>query len=212
MSPSTVFVIDDDRAVLKAVTRLLRASGYSVEAFDSPLAFLRDHDHETPGCLVLDVAMPELDGLELQERMASIQCACPIVFISGASDIPKSVRAMKSGAVDFLPKPFDDAQLLAAVEVAMEKDRLSREQRLQAQAVHRRLATLTARELEVLEQVIAGKLNKQIASVLGTTEKTIKVHRARVMRKMGASSIVELVRITERAGTVRDFAQSPTLR
>jgi FixJ family two-component response regulator len=204
MSLPTVFVVDDDRSVLKAVSRLLRASGYSVEAFASPLAFLQDHDHETPGCLVLDVAMPELDGLELQERMASVKCACPIVFISGAADIPKSVRAMKSGAVDFLPKPFDDAQLLAAVEVAIEKDRVAREQRLQADAVHRRLATLTAREREVLEQVIAGKLNKQIASTLGTTEKTIKVHRARVMRKMGASSIVELVRMTERAGALRD--------
>lgn len=198
--PETVFVVDDDPGVLKALTRLLQSSGYSVAAFQSPLAFLNDHDPVAPGCLVLDVAMPGLNGLELQRRLAESGSDRAIVFISGQADIPLSVRAMKAGAVDFLPKPFDDVQLLAAIGIAIEKNRTLSESRAGKKAFERRLATLTSREREVLEHVVSGELNKHIASELGTVEKTIKVHRARVMRKMGATSLADLVRMTERAG------------
>lgn len=199
-SAETVYVVDDDPGVLKALTRLLQASGYSVAAFLSPLAFLDGHDPVAPGCLVLDVAMPELNGLELQRRLVLSGSDRAIVFISGQGDIPMSVRAMKAGATDFLPKPFDDAQLLAAIGTAIEKNRALSESRARKQAVARRLATLTLREREVLELVVSGQLNKHIANQLGTVEKTIKVHRARVMRKMGAASLADLVRMAERAG------------
>ena len=194
-----VYVVDDDPGVLKALTRLLRSAGYRVAAFPSPLAFLDGHDPAAPGCLVLDVAMPKLNGLELQRRLAECGSDRAIVFISGQGDIPMSVKAIKAGAVDFLPKPFDDAQLLAAIELAMEKNRVLRESSAGKMAFERRLATLTSREREVLDHVVSGQLNKHIANDLGTVEKTIKVHRARVMRKMGAASLADLVRMAERA-------------
>jgi FixJ family two-component response regulator len=198
----TIFLVDDDRAVLRALTRLLQSSGYSVCAFESPLEFLREYDDQSPGCVVLDVAMPGLDGLELQQRLLDSPIGSAIVFISGAADIPKTVRAMKRGAVDFLVKPFDEAELLGAVEAAIQRSLSARKERLQAGELRERLASLTRREREVLEQLVAGKRNKEIATVLGTTEKTIKVHRARVMHKMQASSFASLVRMSERAGIV----------
>ena len=198
-SPETVYVVDDDPGVLKALARLLQSSGYSVAAFQSPLAFLDGHDPAAPGCLVLDVAMPGLNGLELQRRLAESGSDRTIVFISGQADIPLSVRAMKAGAVDFLPKPFDDVQLLAAIGSAIEKNRALSASRAGRKAFESRLATLTSREREVLEHVVSGELNKHIAGALGTVEKTIKVHRARVMRKMGAASLADLVRMAERA-------------
>ena len=196
----TVFVVDDDPAVLKALERLLRIEGYQVRAFSSPTAFLAAHDVEAPGCVVLDLSMPEATGLELQEKLAALDGERPIVFISGHGDIPSSVRAMKGGAVDFLTKPFDDVDFLAAVKAAVGRDLYLRALHAERSAIRQRLAALTAREHEVLLHVVAGRINKQIASDLGTVEKTIKVHRARVMDKMGVASVAELARLCERAG------------
>ena len=191
----TVFVVDDDAAFLKAVTRLLRVSDFDVRSFPSAAAFLNEHDPAAPGCLVLDVAMPGLDGLELQQTLAARGCERSIVFITGQGDIPMGVQAMKAGAVNFLTKPFEKDELLAAVREALEKDRLARSARAECEAAERRLASLTPREREVLSHVIAGRLNKQIAGDLGAAEKTVKVHRGRVMEKMGVRSVAELVRL-----------------
>jgi FixJ family two-component response regulator len=188
-----VFVIDDDPSVLRALTRLLTAAGFPARAFASPAGFLEQHDPAAPGCLVLDVALPGLDGLQLQQALTVSGCARPIVFITGRGDIPTSVRAMKAGAVDFLTKPVNDEDLLAAVRNAVEMDRLARAARAELDAFKLRLATLTPREREVLAHVVAGRLNKQIAADLGTVEKTIKVHRARVMHKLEVDSVAALV-------------------
>jgi FixJ family two-component response regulator len=202
-------VVDDDPSVLRALTRLLSAVGFQARAFPSPAAFLQAHDPVTPGCLVLDVALPGLDGLELQQALAVSDCARPVVFITGRGDIPTSVRAMKGGAVDFLTKPVNDKNLLAAVRNAIEIDRLARETQVEMDALRQRLATLTPREREVLAQVVAGRLNKQIAADLGTVEKTIKVHRARIMAKMAVGSLADLVRIAERLGIPPAGARVP---
>lgn len=194
-----IYLVDDDQAVLKALSRLLRSAGYEVLAFSSAREFMA-HAPETPGCLVLDVSMPEIDGLELQGWLNRRRIPLPIIFLSGHADVPTSVRAMKEGAVDFLTKPVDDFELIRAIQEASRWEREARAARAYAQAVQTRLATLTPREREVLEHVVSGKLNKQIAGDLGTTEKTIKVHRARVMQKMQVESLAELVRIAERAG------------
>lgn len=195
-----MFVVDDDPSVLRALPRLLSAAGLEARGFPSPAAFLEAHEPATPGCLVLDVALPGLDGLELQQALLAAECARPIVFITGRGDIPTTVRAMKNGAVDFLTKPVNDRDLLAAVRNAIEIDRLAREAQLEMDGLRQRLATLTPREREVLAHVVAGRLNKQIAADLGTVEKTIKVHRARIMAKMAARSLADLVRIAERMG------------
>jgi FixJ family two-component response regulator len=196
-----VYVVDDDGAVLKAVTRVLRSAGFNVAPYDSPHRFLREHDPSRRGCAVLDVAMPDIDGLELQRSLAvgSASVPRPIIFLTGRANVPQTVSAMKHGAVDFLTKPVDDASLLAAVRTALERDHRTRSDRANREEIECRLATLTPRERQVLAQVIAGRLNKQIAAELGTTEGTIKVHRARVMHKMGAGSVPDLVRIVERA-------------
>jgi FixJ family two-component response regulator len=193
-------VVDDDPGVLRALTRLLSAAGLETRAFPSAAAFLDAHDPATLGCLVLDVALPGLDGLQLQRALASSECARPIVFITGRGDIPTSVRAMKGGAVDFLTKPVDDKDLLAAVRNAIEIDRQAREAEVEMNTVRQRLASLTAREREVLVHVVAGRLNKQIAADLGIVEKTIKVHRSRIMTKMAVGSLADLVRVAERLG------------
>ena len=196
----TVYLVDDDPGVLKALTRLLRASGREVLAFTSPEAFLEQHDPAAPGCLVLDVAMPGRSGPEFHRDLAASGVDRAVVFITGYGDIPTSVRAMKDGAVDFLSKPFDDSQFLAAIEAAIERDQLSRRTRGERRVVEQKVASLTLRERQVLEHVVAGQLNKHIAADLGTVEKTVKVHRGRIMRKMGASSLVELVRMADLAG------------
>jgi FixJ family two-component response regulator len=196
----TVFIVDDDPAVLKSLSRLLRASQFTVVTFGSPQEFLERHDPHTPGCLVLDVEMPGLNGLELQKALRVKGSAIPIIFLTGHGDIPMSVQAMKGGALDFLIKPVHDKDLLKAVEAALEKDRIERQSRAELDDIQERLATLTPREREVLIHVVSGQLNKQIAYDLGTVEKTIKVHRARVMEKMKVGSVAELVRLTERAG------------
>ena len=193
-------MVDDDPSVLRALTRLLSAAGLEARAFASPAAFLEQHDPAAPGCLVLDLALPGLDGLELQQALADADCARPIVFITGRGDIPTSVRAMKGGAVDFLTKPVNDRDLLAAVHHAIEIDRRGREARVELDALKQRLASLTPREREVLAHIVAGRLNKQIAGDLGTVEKTIKVHRARIMAKMAVRSLADLVRVAERLG------------
>ena len=196
----TVFIVDDDPAVLKSLSRLLRASQVNVVTFGSPQDFLQRYDPHTPGCLVLDVAMPGLNGLELQEALRIKGSAIPIIFLTGHGDIPMSVQAIKGGALDFMTKPVHDKDLLKAVEAALEKDRIERQSRAELVDIQERLATLTPREREVLIHVVSGQLNKQIAYDLGTVEKTIKVHRARVMEKMKVGSVAELVRLTERAG------------
>jgi FixJ family two-component response regulator len=198
--PPTVYAVDDEPAPLKAVARLLRTAGWNVATFSSPREFLERIDPAAPGCLVLDMSMPELTGLELQQALEARGCALPLVFLTGRSDIPMSVKAMKRGAVDFLTKPVDREDLLVAVRRAVERDTAARNERAEVAAVQEQLATLTPREREVLEHVISGKLNKQVAADLGTVEKTVKVHRARVMEKMRAASLADLVRLAQRAG------------
>ena len=196
----TVYLVDDDVSVLRGLGRLLAAAGMKVAAFDSPREFLGHLDPAAAGCLVLDVAMPGLNGLELQQALAAKGSVLPIVFLTGRGDIPISVEAMKRGAADFLTKPVDDEELLAAIRNAFETNRASRRAREERAQIEERLARLTAREREVLERVVTGRLNKQIAAELGTVEKTIKVHRAHVMQKMGVRTLAELVRLSGRAG------------
>lgn len=201
MTPSpTVFIVDDDSAVLKSLARLLRSARLNVMAFGSPQEFLERHDPRAPGCLVLDLAMPGLNGLELQAALTVKGSAIPIIFLTGHGNIPASVQAMKRGALDFLTKPVNDDDLLKAVQVAIEKDRIARIARAELEDIQARLDSLTPREREVLTHVVSGQLNKQTAADLGTVEKTIKVHRGRVMEKMKVQSVAELVRLAERAG------------
>ncbi len=189
-----VFVVDDDSSVRKGLTRLIESAGHRVEAFPSALEFLERDLPSTPCCLVLDIHMPGLLGLDLQTELNSSNIEIPIVFITGQGDIPMSVRAMKAGAVDFLPKPVDENLLLEAVAEALKTAAAAMKRRVQQEAVRGKLDRLTMREREVLELVITGMLNKQIAAELGAAEKTIKIHRGRVMRKMEVASVADLVR------------------
>ena len=196
----TVFVVDDYAPVRTAVSRLLRAAGFAMAAFASPEEFLAQYDPHTPGCLVLDLDMPAVHGLDLQRILATKGSVLPIIFLTGHGDIPKSVQAMKRGASDFFTKPVNDKDLLAAVRVAIERDALARREQAKLSEICARLDTLTPREREVLEHVIAGKSNKQTAGDLGVTEATIKMHRARVMAKMKVQAVADLVRLAERCG------------
>jgi len=195
-----VYVVDDDPSVLKSLERLLRSAGYQAEIFTSALEFLDFSHRDAPGCLILDVKMPELSGLELQERLAARELALPVIFITGHGTVPMSVRAMKAGAMDFLQKPFLDQDLLDAIGGAVATDRQAKQEQRELSKLRERLKTLTPRESEVFGLVVTGMLNKQIAFDLGTSEKTIKVHRARVMEKLSAESLADLVRIAERLG------------
>jgi FixJ family two-component response regulator len=197
----SVFVVDDDPSVRKSLARLLRSAGYAVETFASAREFL-ESESEKPGptCIVLDVKMPELDGLDLQKELLSRDYTLPIVFITGQGDVPTSVSAMKKGAVDFLCKPFDEGELLQAVRDAHLKDRRAREALAELKSIEQRFESLTPREQEVLTYIITGMLNKQIAYALEITEKTVIVHRGRVMQKMGVGSVAELVQIASKAG------------
>jgi FixJ family two-component response regulator len=201
-SETLVGIVDDDPSVRKALARLVKAAGYRVEVFRSAREFLARPQEEDLRCLLLDVRMPGLTGLELQEALAIAGRRMSIVFISGHGDIVGSVKAMKGGAIDFLTKPIDVKELLGAIERAVTKALTIQREQAQATDVQGRLQTLTAREVQVFALVVTGMLNKHIAAELGVVEKTVKVHRARVMEKMRAGSLAELVRLADRAGII----------
>lgn len=196
----TIYLVDDDPDLSKAIARLLESAGLKVATYLSPQQFLDGCDLDAAGCLVLDLELPGLNGLELQQLLERQASPLPIVFLSGRGDIAASVQAMKHGATDFLTKPVDDTELLAAIHAALAGGRAQRHSSAERQHVAQCLASLTGRERQVLEQIVAGRLNKQIAADLGTTEKTIKFHRGNLMRKMGTRTVAELVRLAERAG------------
>ena len=197
---AVVFVVDDDAPVRESLKNLISSVGLRAQLFASTQEFLRSKRPDVPSCLVLDVRLPGLSGLDLQKRITEAGMEIPIIFITGHGDIPMSVRAMKAGAVEFLTKPFRDQDLLDAIQLALERDRKAREQRAAIEDLRRRFASLTAREREVMARVVAGLLNKQIGGELGTRETTVKIHRHQVMEKMGAGSLPELVRMADRLG------------
>jgi FixJ family two-component response regulator len=198
--PPTVYLVDDDPDVLKAIDRLLQSIGLRVVTFLSPQQFLEDYDRNAPACLVLDLALPGLSGLELQQALEQEAGALPIIFLTGRGDIASSVQAMKHGAADFLTKPVNDTDLIAAIHEALARNKAQRISRSERGRVAKCLSSLTERERQVLERIVAGKLNKQIAFELGTSEKTIKFHRGNLMRKMGVRVVADLVKLAERAG------------
>jgi FixJ family two-component response regulator len=202
----TVFIVDDIPEVRRSLSRLLQAAGYRVAVFESAEGFLKDHNADTPGCLVLDICLPGLSGMELQHQLQQTRLARPIIFLTGRGDIQTSVAAMKAGAVDFLTKPFEAPQLFAAVDKAVRHDAERRADRAMREAVEARITRLTPREREVMTYVIRGLLNKQIAAAMGPGEKTIKVHRARMMTKMRVRTVAELVQVVAKVGLSYEFA------
>ena len=198
MNEPTVYVVDDDESVCRALARLIRSVGLAAETFHSAKAFLDHTPPDGPACLVLDVRLPGASGLDLQAALSQAGRDLPIVFITGHGDVPTTVRAMKGGAIDFLQKPFNDQELLDCVQRAIARSRTQRTERAERAELERRFQALTPREREILLHVVTGKLNKQIAGDLGIAEKTIKVHRGRVMEKMQAGSVAELVRMAEK--------------
>ncbi len=205
MNPSDpiVFVVDDDESIRDAVKRLISSVGLRVETFGSTREFLNGKRADAPACLVLDVRLPDASGLELQRDLAAAGIHIPIIFITGHADVPMTVRAMKAGAVEFLTKPFRGQELLDAIQNAMAKDRVAWSERAQLAELRARYDTLTPREKEVLKLVASGLLNKQIGAELGTSELTVKTHRGRVMEKMGADSLADLVKMSEKLSSRR---------
>jgi FixJ family two-component response regulator len=197
---ATVYVVDDDPSVRAGLSRLLQSMGLTVKTFASAREFLEQTVSEEPGCLIVDLRMPAMNGLELQEQLMTRNLNLPVIFLTGYGTVPASVRAMKRGAVDFLEKPVDDQVLLDAIYQALEKDRGNRHNQAEIKSIQDRLKSLTPREYEVFTLITAGQLNKQVAYELGTAEKTIKVHRARIMEKMHCESLAQLVRLAEKAG------------
>ena len=197
---ATVYVVDDDPSVRAGLSRLLQSVGLTVKTFTSAREFLEQVVAEEPGCVIADLRMPAMSGLELQEQLMTRNLNLPVIFLTGYGTVPASVRAMKRGAADFLEKPVDDQVLLDAIFPALEKDRENRHKQAEVKVIQDRLTSLTPREYEVLTLIITGMINKQAASELGTTEKTIKVHRARLMEKMHCESLAQLVRLAEKAG------------
>lgn len=193
-----VFVVDDDPSIREAIKSLVNLAGLRVETFGTAQEFLRNERPDLPGCVVLDVELPGLSGLDLQRELAAHGIKLPIIFITGYGDVPMSVRAMKAGALEFLTKPFRDQDLLDAIQQALERDRAARHQSKEIAELRKRFDALTSREREVMSLVVAGWLNKQIGFELKISEITVKIHRGRVMNKMGAQSLAELVRMTER--------------
>ena len=197
---SIVYVVDDDSSVREAIKSLIMSVGLRVETFGTAQEFLKSTRLDAPGCVVLDVRLPGLSGLDLQRELSAHGIKLPVIFITGHGDIPMSVRAMKAGALEFLTKPFRDQDLLDAIQQALERDSSARQQRSETAELRERFDSLTAREREVMALVVSGLLNKQIAGELGTSEVTIKIHRSQVMKKMDAGSLAELVRMTEKLG------------
>jgi FixJ family two-component response regulator len=202
-TPAIVFIVDDDASVREALGRLIRSAGLRVEAFASAEAFLNRARTDAPSCLVLDVQLPDLSGLDLQRRMVDANNEMPIVFITGHGDIPTTVRAMKAGAIEFLTKPLVEGDVLESIRQAIARDRVVRDHNAETAYLRARRASLTPREEEIMEWVVSGLLNKQIAGELGISEETVKVHRGHVMRKMEADSLADLVRMSERLGIPR---------
>jgi len=198
-----ILVVDDDVSVREALEGLIRSAGLRVESFASAQEFLARPPADAPGCLVLDVRLPGLSGLDLQKRLAEINLEIPIIFITGHGDIPTSVQAMKAGAVEFLTKPLADRDLLDAIQQAVKRDRAGRQRQAEIRELHRRYQSLTPREREVMQRVVSGLLNKQIAAELGISEITVKAHRGQVMRKMRADSLPNLVTMSETLGIRR---------
>ena len=196
----TVFVVDDDPSVRRAIKRLVGSVRLEVELFGSAQEFLRSKRPDAPSCLVLDIRLPGVSGLDFQRELAQANIHIPIIFITAHGDIPMTVRAMKAGAVEFLTKPFRDQYLLDAIQIALERDRARRQKEAEIATLRERFESLTPREREVLPLVVSGMLNKQIAAEIGTSETTVKVHRGQLMRKMGADSLADLVRMAERMG------------
>jgi FixJ family two-component response regulator len=198
----TVFIVDDDAQMRESLRNLIRSVGLRVELFASAQEFLQSQHQDTLSCLVLDVRMPGLSGLDLQKQTSEAGLEIPIIFITSHGDIPMTVRAMKAGAVEFLTKPFRDQDLLDAIQQALERSRKAREQEAGTKELRRRFALLSPREREVMERVVAGLLNKEIGAELGTSETTVKIQRHHVMEKMGASSLPELVRMADKVGLI----------
>jgi FixJ family two-component response regulator len=196
----TVFVIDDDASMRRALTYLFQSAGYKVETHSSAEKFLKRKHYDGVGCIVLDVRMPGLSGMELQEKLMGSDYRMPIIFLTGHGEVSMGVDAMKKGAIDFLTKPCDDEQLLAAVDSAIEKDKQARGSYKEKQEIRGRIELLTPRENEILRYVISGMLNKQTAAKLGIAEQTVKIHRGRIMEKLGAESVADLVRLVGKTG------------